>query len=300
MIGEFAALGAAISWAVAPIMYKRALAGVSPFSANIMRCATNAAVLVVVLVASGLTSVLAQLPLPTLAVVIVSGVVGLGLGDTFYMFALKSLGVARAVPLASTYPLFALVWASTLLGQAVTATAILGTILILSGIWLLSREKGDSTLHFQGRTIATGVGLALLTAVVWSVSITLMDYAVTMPGIVNSLEANYAIVTVRIAGMALVLLALAPLLDRERGFLKLSWRAIVLLCVGGLVANGLGWLLMNYSFLNIAEAQAVPISSTTPLFSTLAGFAFFREKLTRDNTLGALLVVVGVVLIFLV
>jgi drug/metabolite transporter (DMT)-like permease len=100
--------------------------------------------------------------------------------------------------------------------------------------------------------------------------------------------------------MALVLLALSPLLDREHGFLKLSWRTIVLLCVGGLVANGLGWLLMNYSFLNIPEAQAVPISSTTPLFSTLAGFAFFREQLTRDNTLGAILVVAGVVLIFLV
>jgi drug/metabolite transporter (DMT)-like permease len=57
---------------------------------------------------------------------------------------------------------------------------------------------------------------------------------------------------------------------------------------------------MNYSFLNIPEAQAVPISSTTPLFSTLAGFAFFREQLTRDNTLGAILVVAGVVLIFLV
>jgi drug/metabolite transporter (DMT)-like permease len=57
---------------------------------------------------------------------------------------------------------------------------------------------------------------------------------------------------------------------------------------------------MNYSFLNIAEAQAVPISSTTPLFSMLAGFMFFREKLTRNNTLGALLVVLGVVMIFIV
>lgn len=300
MIGEFAALGAAISWAVAPIMYKKALAGASPFSANIMRCATNAAVLVIVLVASGLTSVLAQLPLPTLAVVIVSGIVGLGLGDTVYMFALKSVGVARAVPLASTYPLFSLLWATMLLGQAVTATAILGMILILSGIWLLSRERGDSTIHFHGRTVVTGVGLSLLTALVWSVSITLMDYAVTMPGVVNSLEANYAIVTVRIAGMALVLLALSPLLDRGRGFLKLSWRAIALLCIGGLVANGLGWLLMNYSFLNIAEAQAVPISSTTPLFSMIAGFMLFHEKMTRNNTLGALLIVLGVVMIFIV
>jgi len=128
----------------------------------------------------------------------------------------------------------------------------------------------------------------------------LMDFAVTMPGVGSGLDVNYAIVTVRIAGMALLMLALAPLLDRKHGFLKVTRKAVVLLCVGGLVANGLGWVLMNYSFLNIAVSQAVPLSSTTPLFSTLAGFLFFRERLTRDNTLGALLVVAGVVLIFIV
>ncbi len=300
MIGEFAALGAAISWAVAPIMYKKALSGASPVSANIVRCATNATVLLFILAASGLTGVLARLPLSTLIVVIVSGIVGLGLGDTIYMFALKSIGVARAVPLASTYPLFALIWATILLGETVTASAIAGMVLILAGIWLLSREKDDSTIHFQGRAIATGAGFSLLTAVVWSVSISLMDYAVTMPGIINSMEANYAIVTIRITGMALVLLALTPVLDHKRGFLKLGWRALTLLCIGGLVANGLGWLLMNYSFLNIAEAQAVPISSTTPLFSMFAGLMLFHEKMTRNNMLGAFLVVLGVVLIFVV
>jgi drug/metabolite transporter, DME family len=300
MLGEFAALGAAISWAVAPIMYRKALASASPVSANIVRCASNAAVLVLILVGLGLTGALASLPLGVVAVVVVSGVVGLGVGDTLYMVGLKSIGVARAVPLAATYPLFSLLWATLLLGAPVTAAAILGTVVILLGIWLLSREKGDSTIHFRGRLELTGVAVSLLTAVVWSVSITLMDFAVTMPGVVSGLGANYAVVTVRIAGMALVMLALAPLLDRERGFLKVGWQAVVLLCVGGLVANGLGWVLMNYSFLNIAEAQAVPISSTTPLFSTLAGFLFFRVKITRNNTLGALLVVAGVVLIFLV
>ncbi len=187
-----------------------------------------------------------------------------------------------------------------LLGQPVTAAAVVGTMVILLGIWLLSRERAESKFHIHGRLELTGVAVSLLAAVAWSVSITLMGFTVTMPGVVSGLAANYAVVTVRIAGMALVLLVLAPLLDRGHGFLKLSWKAIVLLCVGGLVANGLGWLLMNYSFLNLAETQAVPISSTTPLFSALAGFAFFREKITRDNTLGAVLVVAGVVLIFIV
>jgi drug/metabolite transporter (DMT)-like permease len=70
--------------------------------------------------------------------------------------------------------------------------------------------------------------------------------------------------------------------------------------VGGLVANAVGWLLMNYSFLSIPESQAVPISSTTPLFSAFAGFVLFHEKATVERVLGAVVVVVGVALIFIV
>jgi drug/metabolite transporter (DMT)-like permease len=141
--------------------------------------------------------------------------------------------------------------------------------------------------------------VSLATAVVWSVSVTLMDAAVTMPG-VCSIVANYAIVTMRVAAMAVFMLALAPLLDRDHGFLRMKRRTVIELCVGGLVANGVGWLLMNYSFLNVVETVAVPISSTTPLFSTLAGFALFHEKMTVNNTLGAVVIVAGIFLIFLV
>ncbi len=99
--------------------------------------------------------------------------------------------------------------------------------------------------------------------------------------------------------MALLMLLLSPAIDRNRGFLKLKRNTIIELCIGGLVANALGWLLMNYSFQNILEAQAVPISSTTPLFSALMGFLLFREKATVYRVLGAVVVVAGIILIFM-
>ncbi|HKZ87796.1 MAG TPA: DMT family transporter [Candidatus Bathyarchaeia archaeon] len=298
LLGELAALGAAVSWAVAPILYRRALFKTSPISANIVRCVSNAAVMLLVLFALGKVGALASLPAGVVVVTVASGVVGLVIGDTLYLVGLKSVGVARAVPLAATYPLFSLIWATFLLGQSVTATAVLGAFVILLGIWLLSRERGDSSVHFNRRLVVMGLAASLATAVVWSVSVTLMDVAVSMPG-VNSLDANYAVITLRIASMALFLGLLAPLLDRGRGFLKMKRNTAIELCIGGLVANGIGWLLMNYSFLNIVESQAVPISSATPLFSALAGFALFHEKITLNSTLGAVMIVAGIFLIFI-
>src|SRR4030067_754096 len=126
MLGEIAALGAAISWAVAHILYRKALANASPVSANIVRCVTSAAVIVVILAGLGLTGTLASLPVQVIAVVVVSGIIGLGVGDTLYMGGLKSVGVARAVPLAATYPLFSLLGATLPLGEPGTAAGVAG------------------------------------------------------------------------------------------------------------------------------------------------------------------------------
>jgi len=297
VIGEFAALGAALSWAIAPILYRKALSNAKPISANIVRCVTNAGVLVAVLLLLGKVGALAALPMGTVVLVVVSGIVGLGIGDTLYMIGLKYVGVSRAVPLAATYPLFSLLWAVFVLRQPLSLIAVVGAAVILFGIWLLSRENSEPHSGVKGKLALIGVVVSLITAVIWSVSITLMDVAVSS---VNTLDGNYAIITLRIASIAFFFMLLAPFLDREHGFLKMKRSTIIGLCVGGLIANGIGWLLMNYSFLNIAVAQAVPISSTSPLFATVAGFTLFHEKMTTKTVLGAIAIVAGIGLIFIV
>jgi drug/metabolite transporter (DMT)-like permease len=296
MIGELAALTAALSWAIAPILYRKALTGTKPVSANIVRSVTNAVVLAVVLLVSGGASVLATLPPWVLAVTVLSGIVGLGLGDTMYMFGLKTLGVSRAVPLAATYPLFSLLWSVMLLGQPLSALAAVGAVVIVFGIWLLSRQK--PAMEVNGKTVLLGILMSLATALFWSIGVTLMDVAVSNAAN-TTLQADYALVTLRVVIVAFFFLALAPFVDKNRGFLKMKRETVIQLCIGGLIANGLGWLLLNYSFLNIAEAQAVPISSVSPLFATIAGIFLFHEKASTETVLGALAVVSGVCLIFL-
>jgi len=298
LLGEMAALGAAVCWAAAPILYRQALFKVSPISANIVRCTSNAIFMVVMLFGFGWVGILTKLPVNALVLTVISGIIGLVIGDTLYLYGLRSVGVSRAVPLAATYPLFSILWLTLILHQPITSFAIVGATLILVGIWLVSREKSGETFHVKGRIALAGLVASLLTAVIWSVSLSLMDIVVSMPGL-ETIAANYSIITVRIMATALILLMMAPVIDGNRGFLKVGKKTLLLVCAGGLVANGIGWLLMNYSFLNIVESQAIPISSTTPLFSVLAGYSIFREKMTLSNTVGAVIIVVGVVTVFL-
>jgi drug/metabolite transporter (DMT)-like permease len=299
MIGELAALGAAICWTVSAILYKEALLKAKPVSANIVRLVCTSIILVAYLAIIGKFGVLMNLPAYAVVLACVSGIIGLGFGDTLYMMSLKLIGVARAVPITCVYPLFNLLWAVFLVEEPITLSVILGAVTIVFGIWLLRQETDVGTAETEKKILVKGVAYALATAVMWSVSITMIDMAVTLPE-TSSLDHALAINTIRVAAIAVSLLVSAPIIDRGFGFLKMQRKTLAALIFGGIVALGLGWFFLTYSFINTLESRAVPISSTTPLFSTLSGIVFLHEKVTARNAVGSIMIVVGIFLIFTV
>ncbi len=297
MIGELAALGAALSWTVSALLYRRALERVRPFSANVIRLSCTSAVLLVFLLVVGKLWVLTDLPVQIAVLAAVSGVIGLGVGDTLYLVSLRLVGVARAVPLTCTYPLFNLMWAVFLVGEPLTLSSTFGAVVIVGGIWLLSYEKEPGAQGVRRSILLRGVVAALVTAVMWSVSITMMNLAIQeTPDLDHALVIN----TLRAAGVGGLLLVLSPVLGKRSEFLKVDRKTVFTLVVAGIVALGLGWFFLTYSFVLTLETRAVPISSTTPLFSTLAGIVLLHEKITAKTALGSVVVVLGVFLIFLV
>ena len=299
MIGELAALGAAVCWTISAIMYKEALFKAKPVSANIVRLVCTSIILVACLAIIGKFGVLMNLPACAVVLACVSSIIGLGFGDTLYMMSLKLIGVARAVPITCVYPLFNLLWAVFLVEEPITLSVILGAVTIVFGIWLLRQETNAGTAETEKKILVKGVAYALATAVMWSVSITMIDMAVTLPE-TSSLDHALAINTIRVTAIAVSLLVSAPIIDRSFGFLKMQRKTLAVLIFGGIVALGLGWFFLTYSFISTLESRAVPISSTTPLFSTLSGIVFLHEKVTARNAVGSIMIVVGIFLIFTV
>lgn len=281
MMGELAALGAAICWTVSAILYKEALLKTKPVSANIVRLVCTSIILVACLAIIGKFGVLMNLPAYAVVLACVSGIIGLGFGDTLYMMSLKLIGVARAVPITCVYPLFNLLWAVFLVEEPITLSVVLGAVTIVFGIWLLRQETNAGTAETEKKILVKGVAYALATAVMWSVSITMIDMAVTLPE-TSSLDHALAINTIRVTAIAVSLLVSAPIIDRDFGFLKMQRKTLAVLIFGGIVALGLGWFFLTYSFINTLESRAVPISSTTPLFSTLLGIVFCTKRSRQE------------------
>ena len=299
MIGELAALGTAISWTISAVLYKKALLKTKPISANIVRCTGTSIALIVALVTIAKVGTLVDVPLYAIILTSVSGIVGLGFGDTLYMISLKLVGVARAVPITCTYPLFSILLAIFLQKEVVTLHVVLGAVVIVLGIWLLSQEEQKVVNRLPRRELVKGVASSLATAAIWAVSIALINMAVTLPE-TTSLDHALAVNTIRILATAVFLLGSAPMTDNSFDFLKMEKKTLLAVVSGGLVALALGWFLLAMSFLYIPESQAVPISSTSPLFAVIAGIIFLHEPVTAKIIAGSVIVVVGIFLIFVI
>jgi len=298
MIGELASLGAALCWTVSAALYKVALSDAKPVSANISRCISTTVFFIACLGATGRLQYLATLRVDSLLLAGLSGAVGLCVGDTLYMLSLKLIGVSRAVPVTCTYPLFTMLFTALFFSEQITLSVLLGAVLIVVGIWLISQEKGKSS-EMAGNVLFKGVFVGFVAAVVWAVSIAFMDEALALSELAI-LDAAFVVNTVRLLATTFSLLAISPFFDRQFSFLRLKRRTWIILALGGIVALGLGWVLLAVSLLDIPASYAVPISSVSPLFATLFGAFLLKERVTTRIFVGSVSIVLGTSVLFAV
>ncbi len=68
---------------------------------------------------------------------LVSGAWGIGLGGFLFFYSMGIIGTARATAISATYPLFAGLMGTLVLGERMTINKVVGTVLVVSGLILL-------------------------------------------------------------------------------------------------------------------------------------------------------------------
>jgi drug/metabolite transporter (DMT)-like permease len=102
MRGELAALMAAFLWAVATVVFGRLGKALSPLVLNLAKGAIALVLLSLTLVLMGQSA--AGLDRQAVSILALSGVIGIGLGDTAYFTAINHLGPRRALLLETLGP----------------------------------------------------------------------------------------------------------------------------------------------------------------------------------------------------
>lgn len=289
--GGLAALTAAFLWALASLWFTRLGSHLSVIEVNFLKGLLALVWLVITLYLSG--GGLQAIPAAALGLLLVSGVVGITLGDSAYLQALQHLGPRRTLLLATLAPPMVGLIAWGVLGESLAWLSWLGIFVTIAGIiWVILERTPDSAPAFDLRR---GVWFGFLAALSQSVALVLSRLALTRTS-VDSLQSTI----LRLAAAVLVL-AIWSMLRRRPLVSRSVFRTQPGLWGTLAAATFFGtYLAMWLQQVSIALAPAGIVQtllSASPLF-ILPIAALQGQKITLRAVLGALLALGGVALLF--
>lgn len=127
----------AFLWGTTPVLEKIGLGKTDPLTGVTIRSITVTLVLVIYLLLAGKMRQVFQTDFKTLAIFSITGLMAGLFGMLTYFAALKQAPTSQIVPIAATYPLVASVLSIIVLGEHVTPLRLIGTVLIILGIWFV-------------------------------------------------------------------------------------------------------------------------------------------------------------------
>ena len=139
MVAVAFALGAAVSWALNAIFVRLGLRFM-PATLGTFLSLLSGVVLMVLVVALFQREQLGDLTWAAIGIFAAVGVFNFVLGRYLNFLSISHLGVARATPITASTPLFAAIMAVLLLGESLNALTVVGTALVLAGIYVVVKQ----------------------------------------------------------------------------------------------------------------------------------------------------------------
>lgn len=286
-MGPVAALGSAASWAVGAFLFKSVGERLSPVAMTLAKGACS----VVLLGLAVLLFERVSIDSDHLAYVIVSGIIGIALGDTFFFRALQGLTAQALLVLMVVGQVMTIALAAVFLNEKLAYVAVVGIPLVLFGVVTVLRATSSS--EESGRTRYDGVVFGLLSVSCTAVSMVVMKKALGSGS--HTFQATwfrmlsgttgifvYGLITRQIAGW------MTPLKDRK---LALSFvLAVAVVSFGGF---WLGTVATKYCSVAVAST----LIATEPAFGLLIAVMVFRQRVSGRAVAGTATTFMGVVLL---
>jgi drug/metabolite transporter (DMT)-like permease len=173
--GALCALGAALAWSITSLLARTLMPHYGSVTINAVRSGIAGTFLVAWVVIADGPAALVTMSGTTFAVLIVSIVMAIGLGDTVFFESTRAIGLGRAMTIATTYPVGAAVLAAVLYGERITTPIAAGTLLTLGGVALIVGVRAEA----RPERLWFGVWTAVVASVAWAVSTAMMKTPLT-------------------------------------------------------------------------------------------------------------------------
>lgn len=287
-MGELGALAAAVFWAGSAVSLRSQTGKLPVLAINAFTGGYAALVFWVALVALGRVGDLITIPPEALFGLLGSVLIGMAVGDTLYLRAMHAIGVARALPIATTFPIPTALLSLLLLGEPVTWWTFAGAGLVVVGVYLVG-FRAASRAPDPGGLSGRGVLYAAGAACCWAVSPVLLKPSLDM---VDPILAN----AIRLPTACLVLIALSLRGPPPGHPFAYGARTAAILAMAGLF-NGLSSIFWLIGLSEAGAARAAALSATAPIFAAPLAAIFLKERLSAPVVVGTTLSIAGIALV---
>lgn len=289
MTGEIAALTTACCWAIAARMFQMLGAYFNPLALNFWKGGLAAVVLFAITLISPIA---VELPTNAMFWLVLSGVIGIGLGDTFFFRALNQIGDSQSILIAETLaPILTALLAMIWINEWLSWQQWLGiAVVILSVDMIVKIQKRDHQKLFS----MSGYVFAALAALCQAVGAVISRDILISTGV----DAANASLFRLVGGLAAILILMLVMRRSLKPTQALGKKGIKLLLWATMLGTFAALYLQMIAFANTKAAIVQTLFATSVVLSLLVA-RFLGEKVDKRTFLWSFMAMFGVSVLIL-
>ena len=291
MIGIFSALGASLSWTYSCFIWRSQTNLNRPLDINLLKN-----LLAFIFFSPVILTFKDLVQYKFLILLLLSGVIGIGFGDTFYLKSLKLLGTRKTLSIEALSPILAALSGGIFISENLSIRSWIGIIFVSISIISILKNKNSlvdknhnfTTKNFSYRNYIYSF-LSILCAVIGA----LLSRYVFLETNLNPLQTT----EIRLLGSIIFLMIISKFrinffLNRLKSMEKIQFILSIIL------GTNIGIFLQQLVFQNLPLGIGWTLLSTSPIFSL---FLAKKEegKLSKEIIITTILLFIGISLIIL-
>jgi drug/metabolite transporter (DMT)-like permease len=288
-LGEILSLLSAILWALAMIFFRQSGRRVHPLSLNMFKNLLAFGLFIPTVYLFG-ESLVRLVPFHTYLLLLLSGFIGIAIGDTLLFGSLNSLGAGLSAIVVCLYSPFIIALSLIFLNEKLTVLQVLGAVMIVCAVLVATvrrERRSESTTQ-----LVKGAVLGILASASMAVGVIIMK---------PILDASPLVWTtlVRLCGGIIGLAVIFLVYPKRRALVNSlittrSWTHTLIGSLTGAYAAMLVWLGgMKYTQASVASA----LNQTSTLFILVFAALLLNERMNLRKTVGVVLAFAGSVLV---
>ena len=291
MIGIIAAIGASISWTYACFIWRSNTNFFKPIDINIQKN-----LLAFFFFLPFLIKLNISIENKYIFILFISGIIGIGFGDTFYLKSLKLIGTRKTLSIEALSPLLAAFTGDLFINESLSIKAWIGIAIVTLSLILIIKKQhyliNENSILISQKSILKNYTYPFL-SVMCAVSAGLLSRYVFLEINISPLITT----EIRLLG-AIIFLLLTSKFKVNFFLINLESNKKIIFIISVLLGTNFGILLQQLVFKTLPLGIGWTLLSTSPIISLL--FAKKEEgSITKEIIITTLLLIGGLSLIIL-